>query len=77
MASDLDDEEIMCDEWRIPRPKTLLPSNLHPPPSTIAFNMHIQGIVDGGGCRFDGSSVLGRGVRRDDMQSCHMMTCCM
>ena len=30
-----------------PRPKTLLPSNLHPPPPTIAFNMHIQAIVDG------------------------------
>ena len=29
--------------------------------------MHIQAIVDGGGCKFEGSSVLGRGVRRDDM----------
>ena len=45
-----------------PRPKTLLPSNLHPQPPTIAFNAHVQAIVDGGGCAFEGSSVLGRGV---------------
>ena len=55
----------------IPRHKTLLPSNLHPPPPTIAFNVCIQAIVDGGGCRFEGSSVLGGGVRRwmDDMMT--------
>ena len=30
--------------------------------------MHIQGIVDGGGCTFEGSSFLGRGgIRRDDI----------
>ena len=30
--------------------------------------MHVQAIVDGGGCTFEGSSVLGRGaIRRDDM----------
>ena len=26
---------------------------MHPPPSTTAFNMHIQAIVDGGGCTFE------------------------
>ena len=45
-----------------PRPKTLLPSNLHLPPSTIAWTCVLKAIVGGGGCMFDGSSVLGRGA---------------
>ena len=51
-----------ADLFLTPRPKTLLPSNVHPPPSTIAWICILKAIVGGGGCRFDGSSVLGRGI---------------